>query len=311
MNKEKNFISAVVYIHNCESYVQSFIKNLLRLLEDNFEHSEIICVNDDSTDNSVQKIKQISNKASSVALSVVNMSYFHGIETAMTAGVDLAIGDFVLEFDNCAQDYDMNQVLVVYHRSLEGFDIVSAVPEHKPKASSAMFYWLYARFTDDHTQMRTETFRILSRRALNRVSGMSKVIPYRKSLYANCGLKTANINYSVAEKNNVHESKKTRKYRQNLAVNTLIIFTNAGYFCAKAMTGLMMLISLFMAIYSLVIYLRATPVEGWTTTILFLSIAFCGLFAILTVIVKYLQILLNLSFRRKKYSFESIEKVTK
>lgn len=311
MNKEKNFVSAVVYIHNCESYVQNFIKNLLRLLEDNFEHSEIICVNDDSTDNSVQMIKQIGSKASTVALSVLNMSYFHGTETAMTAGVDLAIGDFVLEFDSCVQDYDMSQVLAVYYKSLEGFDIVSASPEHKPKVSSAVFYWLYARLTDDHTQMQTETFRILSRRALNRVGAMSKVVPYRKSLYANCGLKTANIHYSVVEKSSIHENKQTRKYRQNLAVDTLIIFTNAGYVCAKTMTGLMMLISLFMALYSLAIYLNATPVEGWTTTILFLSIAFCGLFAILTVIVKYLQIILNLSFRRKKYSFESIEKVTK
>lgn len=70
-------------------------------LDGNFEHSEIICVNDNSTDNSVEKIKQISNKARTVALSVVNMSYFPSLETAITAGNDLEIGDFVLEFDSC------------------------------------------------------------------------------------------------------------------------------------------------------------------------------------------------------------------
>ena len=53
------------------------------------------------------------------------------------------------------------------------------------------------------------------------------------------------------------------------------------------------------------------PVAGWTTTILFLSVVFFGLFAILTVIIKYLQIIVDLVFKRKHYSFESIEKLTK
>ena len=45
--------------------------------------------------------------------------------------------------------------------------------------------------------------------------------------------------------------------------------------------------------------------------ILFLSMAFFGLFGILTIIVKYLQLLISLNFKRKQYCFESIEKLTK
>ena len=62
--------------------------------------------------------------------------------------------------------------------------------------------------------------------------------------------------------------------------------------------------------YSVVIYLTQNPVEGWTTTILFLSFAFFGLFSVLTVIIKYLQIIVDLIFKRKTYNFESIEKLT-
>lgn len=76
------------------------------------------------------------------------------------------------------------------------------------------------------------------------------------------------------------------------------------------MTVLMMLMSIFMIVYSIVIYATETPVAGWTTTILFLSVAFFGLFGILTIIIKYLQLLINLIFKRKQYSFESIEKLT-
>ena len=73
----------------------------------------------------------------------------------------------------------------------------------------------------------------------------------------------------------------------------------------------MMLISLFMLAYTVVIYFIGHPIEGWTTTVLFLAVAFLGLFGILTVIVKYLQIIVDLVFKRKQYNFESIEKLTK
>lgn len=58
-NKEKNFVSAVIYVHNAESRVQNFLSMIINVLEDNFEHSEIICVNDASTDNSLDVIRQI------------------------------------------------------------------------------------------------------------------------------------------------------------------------------------------------------------------------------------------------------------
>ena len=58
-NREKNFISAVVYVHNAEERIIPFLQMLIAELETNFEHSEIICVNDFSEDDSVQKIKEI------------------------------------------------------------------------------------------------------------------------------------------------------------------------------------------------------------------------------------------------------------
>lgn len=51
-NKEKNFVSAVVYVHNAEKRIEIFLKTIIKILEDNFEHSEIICVNDASEDES-------------------------------------------------------------------------------------------------------------------------------------------------------------------------------------------------------------------------------------------------------------------
>lgn len=310
-NKEKNFASAVIYVHNAERRIERFLNMVISVMQDNFEHSEIICVNDYSTDDSLSVIKEISKTAVSTSVSVVNMSYFHGLEVAMSAGIDLAIGDFVFEFDNTVLDFDKSEIMKVYYRSLEGYDIVSAAPDKREKFSSRLFYKVFDKFTDLSYQMNTETFRILSRRVINRVASMNKSVPYRKAVYANAGLKMDTLVYTVTEQSDVYTSKEEKKYRSGLAMDSLLLFTQVGYRFAITMTVLMMLMSIAMVIYSIVIFATSNPVAGWTTTILFLSVTFFGLFGILTIIIKYLQLLLNLVFKRKQYSFESIEKLTK
>ena len=311
-NKEKNFISAVIYVHNAKEHIAAFMHMLITVLEANFEHSEIICVNDSSEDESLRLIRESAKSANVTNISVLNMSYFHGLELAMNAGVDLSIGDFVLEFDTTVLDYEPEEIMCVYRRALEGYDIVSASPDKRQKFTSNLFYFIFDKFTDLSHKMYSETFRILSRRVINRVSSMNKTVPYRKAVYAHCGLKTNNMVYQQTDgianrQNDIQE----KKYRRRLAVDVLILFTDMGYRFSMSMTFLMMLMAFAIAVYSVVIYIIGNPVEGWTTTILFLSFSFFGLFGILTIIIKYLQILVDLVFRRKRYSFEGIEKLTR
>ena len=104
---------------------------IVQVMEDNFEHSEIICVNDASEDASVSVIKKVSQDVTVTSVSVINMSYFHGLELAMNAGVDMSIGDFVFEFDNTRIDFQKDIIMQIYRHSLEGYDIVSALPDKK------------------------------------------------------------------------------------------------------------------------------------------------------------------------------------
>ncbi len=310
-NKEKNFISTVIYVHNSENRITEFLKALVKTLEDNFENSEIICVNDYSDDGSIDKIKEVCESAIATSISIVNMSSFHGLELAMNAGRDIAIGDFVFEFDSTNMDYEAETIMDVYYRALEGFDIVSASPNKKERASSRIFYKVFDRYSPTGGRMQTESFRILSRRIINRVGAANKTIPYRKALYSNCGLKTDNIKYRVIDGGIENRDKTERSYRTSLAIDTLILFTDLGYQFSKFMSFLMIFITVSVLIYTVIAFAVSNPVEGWTSTILFLSVAFFGLFVILTIIIKYLQIILGLIFKRKNYNYESIEKITK
>lgn len=308
--KEKNFVSAVVYVHNAERQIGRFLEMIIQTMEDNFEHSEVICVNDSSEDHSLEEIKKIGATAKTASISVINMSGFHGLELAVNAGVDMAIGDYIFEFDNVCQDFAASVIMDIYHHSLTGYDIVSASPDRRERLTSRIFYSVFDWFSERASRMCTESFRVLSRRAVNRIGSTNKTVLYRKAVYANCGLKTDHIKYqtNVILKNYI--DKKEKRYRLGLAVDSLILFTELGYRFSVTLTVFMMMMSIFMVIYSVIIYTTAHPVAGWTTTILFLSVAFFGVFGVMTVVIKYLQLLVDLMFKRKHYSYESVEKLS-
>ena len=73
-NKEKNFVSAVLYVHNQELYLADFLRKINTILRENFENYEIICVDDRSTDRSVQVIAEFSKIHQEASVSIIHMS---------------------------------------------------------------------------------------------------------------------------------------------------------------------------------------------------------------------------------------------
>ena len=237
------------------------------------------------------------------------MSYYHGLEMSMEAGVDLSIGDFVYEFDNNYNDFDESTIKKTYDECLKGYDIVSASSKVNQNTSSKMFYKLFNKYAKLEYKLQTENFRILSRRAINRVNSISQNIPYRKAVYANCGLKMLNIKYTPICNAKRVISKESNESRKKTAISSLILFTNVGYKFSLTMSLIMLFVTVFVAIYAIVIFISEHPVEGWTTTMLFLSFGFFGLFVLLTITIKYLDTLIELVFKKKNYLIEGIEKI--
>ncbi len=306
--KEKNFVSAVVYVRNEEKKIYDFLDKLNGVLTDNFDKYEIICVNDASSDKSVEEIKRYAKTVKGGTISVLNMSFYQGMELSMNAGIDLSIGDFVYEFDSVKITYPLEMIMNIYYHSLTGYDIVAASPNHKQKLMSRIFYHVFNRTSNTQYMLRTEAFRILSRRAINRVHSMSAMIPYRKVVYASCGLKMDYLEYNN-ETSVSDTDRDSVKLQKETAANVMVLYTNIAYKFSICFSALMMLLTVLIGIYTIYIYMSGKPVEGWTTTMLFLSFAFFGIFTMFTVLIKYVALILNINFNKQKYILESIEKL--
>ena len=306
-NKEKNFISAIVYLHNNESEIKDFISKLDGSLADIFDKYEIICVNDACTDKTVNIINSYSKENSSAVVSIINMSYFQGLEKSMNAGIDLAIGDFVYEFDYVCSDYDFNLISEIYYDSLKGFDIVRVVNKKQQRGISKLYYKVFNRYSETQYNIESEQFRILSRRAINRVKSISKIVSYRKAIYANCGLKMDTIYYE----GNVRKHNHNFKNNKDIAMDSLVLFTNAAYKISMFLSVLFIIFTFIIGIYTITIFIAGKPVAGYTSTMLLLSVAFFGLFLVLSIIIKYLQVIIELIFKKQNYLIESIDKISK
>lgn len=311
--KEKKFISLVVYLHNVEEYIKYFMKSIIPVCESNFEQFEIVCVDDGCADGTVDRLKEyLEENQTSAMVNVIHMSFFQGIESAMNAGRDIAIGDFVYEFDDVFVDYEPELLLKVYEKMLEGNDIVAASSRGKMRFTSKIFYSLYNATSRSKGKIGPETFRIVSRRAINRIKSMGQYIPYRKAVYSNCGLKMSTIHYDSKDVTARVKNKTVASERTSLALDSFIYFTNVLERISMVICGFFLILTVAMGIYIISDFFNAyKPVEGWLSTMGFLALGFFGVFALLTIILKYLSVLLNLIFKQQRYLVADIEKVVK
>ena len=304
--KKPNFISAVIYVRNNEAAIGPFLTYVYGQLEKQFSQFEIICVDDASTDLSAAKIKEAA-KDFTCAVTIVNMGFAQGVELAMNAGCDIAIGDFVYEFDYAMQTWPDDMMDQLYLKMQEGYDIISACPLGKGKLSSRMFYSVFNHFSNIKAKIRTEAFRLISRRAINRATAMNQATMYRKAVLANSGLAATYLTFDPQKA--VTADKESAKERRSLAMDSLILFTDIGYKVAFVLAIIMLCFAAVVGIYTVIIYATGHPVEGWTPIMIFLAIGFFALFAILTFVLKYLSLILNLNFRRQHYVVGGVEKL--
>ena len=152
----------------------------------------------------------------------------------------------------------------------------------------------------------------MSRRAINRIKSMGQYIPYRKAVYMNCGLKNATLTYESKDKNARVKNKIVASERTSLALDSFIYFTSALEKESAVISGVFLLVTVGMGIYIIADFFNANkPVEGWLSTMSFLALGFFGVFALLTIILKYLSVMLNLIFKNQRYLVADIEKVVK
>ena len=300
MIKEHGFVSAVIAVEDDSEKTLEFIETVYNGLDEHFSHFELIAVNTCSSDNDASRLKAWGLSVEK-PVTIIYMSLHQPHEQCMNAGLDCAIGDYIYEFDFTELSFNPKLIWEAYMLSQEGNDIVMVCPVRE-KVSSRLFYRVFNTYSDAAYPLRTDAFRLVTRRAVNRVHSISDNLPYRKAAYAACGLKMTEIEFDG----------RIMKNRRNpfvLATDSLVLYTNFGYRFSLSLTVLMLAITVAELIYTLVIWRTGHPVPGWTTMMFVMTFGLTGVFAVLAILLKYMSLLLKIVFHKQSYLIEGIEKL--
>jgi len=133
---EKVTLSVVVPFYNEEDNLPILHKELFDVLQKINEKSEIIYVNDGSTDESVSILKKslVKTKNNKVGIKILSFRRNFGQTAAVSAGIDKAEGEFVSFLDADLQN-DPKDILRFYKKVNEGYDAVLGWRKERRDAS--------------------------------------------------------------------------------------------------------------------------------------------------------------------------------
>ena len=158
-------ISVVVPLYRCELCIDELYRRLVSCLEAITASFEIVLVNDGSPEGDWGVTRQIAMHDRRVK--AVNLSRNFGQHYALSAGLDLAGGQWVVVMDGDLQD-PPEEIATLYAKALEGHDIVfGRMPVRSgslfKRATSRAFTWILGFLMDVKLDNAVTHFSIVSR----------------------------------------------------------------------------------------------------------------------------------------------------
>ena len=117
----KVFYSIIVPLYNEELVIDESYRRLKKVMNSVKEDYEIIFVNDGSKDKTREKAEEICESDKKIKL--INFSRNFGHQAAITAGMDLALGDAVVVIDADLQD-PPEAILKMIEKWKEGYEVI-------------------------------------------------------------------------------------------------------------------------------------------------------------------------------------------
>lgn len=298
-NLEQNYISVIIVVNDEKKNIIEKINKINDVLKNNFKNSEILIV-----DNTSKKISFESLKKSGINYTIIKLPIKHGNQSALNAGIAMAIGDYMVEIEDISFDIDYNQIVDLYKKSQEGNDFVFLTPKQS-KWSSKMFYKILNRSFKDmfEADISSSVMTLSSRRGQNKIAEVGRRIINRNVAYVLSGLKCASIITDIKYKNK-------RSFSSNLMLmfDTLIYYTDVVMLFSQQLSFIFFILFGLGAVYSVVQKLFFDIVKGWASIFTLTSLGFFGMFFILSIMIRYLHHILRNSLNSKDYIFGSIEK---
>lgn len=177
-------ISIIIPVFNEAQNIPLIAEKIMEYISPNKYHSEIIFIDDGSTDESLYQIKKLCEHYKNIKY--ISLSRNFGQQAALTAGLDMAKGDAVITMDCDFQDPPeiIQQILEKWE---EGFKIIYTRRKIRKdgffkKHSARLYYKLLYKFSENKIQGNIGDFRLLDKIVLEELGKMRERSRYLRGM---------------------------------------------------------------------------------------------------------------------------------
>ena len=304
-------LSVVFSFRNEEGNIKELVNRINISLEKltNWNY-ELIFVNDDSTDNSESILLNLQKK---YPIRIINMSRNFGIDPCVLAGFRNAKGDAIVYLHTDLQDPpEIIPDLIKKHE--EGFDVVHTIRTKRKGESkfrmlvTRIAYLLINILSDIKLPIESGDYKLISRKALDKILNQKEFRPYVRGLSVWVGFKQTFYKYERQARG----SGKSKMSLLSKGPVTDFITGITSYSLKPLYIGiffgfLSIIISLLLIIYALYLKFNNLAVPGSTSIIIAISFFSGILLFTLGVIGIYLARIFEQTKGRDQYVIKEIK----
>ncbi|MCD7824535.1 MAG: glycosyltransferase family 2 protein [Clostridiaceae bacterium] len=264
-------ISIIVPCYNEEDALLTFYRETSRIIKGMGNEYELIFVNDGSTDNTLDMMKQLA--AQDEHVTYFSFSRNFGKEAAMYAGFCNAAGDYIAVMDADMQDPPALLPQMIELLENGEYDSVATRRMNRKGESPVRswfahkFYQLINHISDTDIVDGARDFRLMKRDMVDAIIEMSEYNRFSKGIFGWVGFRTYWLSYENVERI-AGETKWSFLKLFKYAIDGIINFSQVPLSIAS-WGGMLMTLAAFVLMLVIVVRraLFGDPVAGWASTI--------------------------------------------
>lgn len=308
LEAEERLLSLIVPVYFEQECIEQFIRETTEVLATIELRWEIVFIDDGSADDTVPLIRAAAAKEP--RLKLVELSYNHGKQAALTAGISHAAGDLMLMMDPDLQDPPVEIPRFIAEID-KGFDLVFGVRSEKRDSFvnvllSRGFWWTLERFTGLAIPRGLAVMRIFNRAFADRFLRYREQNRFIEGIFMHAGMRRATMIVSQRPRfAGVSKFNLSRKI--DLALTAILDFSDLPLRLTMRF-GLLLILAGFLLVLTLIV-LRLTGMVfyvGWPSIIAALSCGFGAQIFLMGVIGQYVGKVYRESKHRPLFSVKAV-----
>lgn len=268
----KDKISVIVSCYNEEESIPLFYKEMNEVSKQmNHVDFEFMFVNDGSSDNTLNELKELAHKDNRVRF--ISFSRNFGKEAAMYAGLEHVTGDYITLMDADLQDPPSMLPVMYKYIKENDYDQVGTrrvTRKGEPPIRSffaRMFYKIINKMSKVEMVDGARDYRLMTRQVVDSILQLKEYNRYSKGLFSFVGFKTKWLEYENVERV-AGETKWSFWKLFKYAIEGIVAFTTAPLSMA-AVLGVIICLIAFIGIIVIIVKTLAfgDPTGGWPSMV--------------------------------------------